>query len=356
MASAALKTFSEMILEAKREQREHSKPVQATVSNLPTQMPMGSRNKENNVTAITEFFLLGFQVSQDLRILLFCLLLWVNCCTLCGNLLIIILVSTSKKLHTPMYLFISQLSINDMLLTTVIVPFMLHILLNNGGTIGFTDCIIQFYFFCTLEIFECLLLTVMSYDRYVAICNPLHYSSIMTNEYCVKLLISCWLAVLFIAAMDTVTILMLKFCKKNVIDHFFCDIVPLLEIACSGTQFVELEVSALGPPVLCIPLIIIIVSYSNIIVTIYKIPSNISRRKAFSTCSSHLIVVSIFYCTLFSVYVVPTSGQSLTISKVLSLIYTVVTPFINPIIYIINGLTLPPDVEERAFGSLASPT
>ncbi|KAG9465064.1 hypothetical protein GDO78_018988, partial [Eleutherodactylus coqui] len=288
---------------------------------------------KNNLTVVNEFFLLGFQVSQDLRFFLFSVLLLVNCCTLCGNLLIITLVSTSKNLHTPMYFFISQLSINDILLTTIIVPSILPILLTNGGTISFIECITQFFFFCASEIFECFLLTVMSYDRYVAICNPLRYTSIMTSIYCVKLVLICWLAVFFMTIIDTSTLLMLKFCGKNRIDHFFCDVVPLLAIACSGSQVAELEVSILGSPVLFIQITIIIVSYINIITTILKIPSNISRQKAFSTCSSHLIVVSIFYCTLSSVYVVPTGGQSSTISKSLSLLYTVFTPFINPIIY-----------------------
>ncbi|XP_044132724.1 olfactory receptor 488-like [Bufo gargarizans] len=308
---------------------------------------------KNNHTVVTEFFLLGFQVNQDLRILLFSLLLCVNCCTVFGNLLIITLISTSRTLHTPMYFFISQLSIVDILLTTDITPFMLYILLKNGAAITFIGCLIQLYFFCALEVFECLLLTVMSYDRYVAICNPLRYTSIMTNEYCVKLVVICWLAVFLLVVIDTLTILMLKFCGTNIIDHFFCDIVPLIKVACSGTQFVELEVSVLGPAVLLIPITIIIVSYVNIIITILRIPSNISRQKAFSTCSSHLTVVSIFYGTLFSVYLVPKKGQSSTISKVLSLFYTVFTPFINPIIYSLRNKDIIKAVRETIFFSIS---
>ncbi|KAG8573876.1 hypothetical protein GDO81_008899, partial [Engystomops pustulosus] len=289
---------------------------------------------ENNLTSVTEFFLMGFQGRRNIRIFLFSLFLCIFCCTLCGNLLIIVLVSTSRNLHTPMYFFISQLSINDILLTLDIVPLMLHVLLRNGAVITFTNCVTQFFFFCTSEAFDCLLLTVMSYDRCVAICNPLRYTSIMTHEYCIKLIIFCWLTGLFIVTLDTLTILILKFCGgKNIIDYFFCDFVPLLGIACSGNYLVELEMTTLGPPVLCIPLIIIFISYTKIISAIIKISSNISRQKAFSTCSSHLIVVLIFYCSMFSVYVVPTKGKTLTISKILSLLYTVFTPFINPIIY-----------------------
>ncbi|KAG8573886.1 hypothetical protein GDO81_008909 [Engystomops pustulosus] len=288
---------------------------------------------ENNFTADIKFFLLGFQGNQSLRISLFCLTLVVYLGTMCGNLLIITLVSTNKSLHTPMYFFILHLSISDILLTTDIVPNMLHILLNNGGTISFTRCIIQFYFFCVSEISECLLLAVMSYDRYVAICNPLRYTSIMTWTQCVKLTAISWLVAFTIILSDNISVSMLDFCGPNVIDHFFCDLVPLLAISCSDTFIVEMEIYLLSFPFAVIPIIIIITSYVNIISTIVKIPSSTGREKAFSTCSSHLIVVSIFYVTLFSIYVFPTQGQTLTVSKILSLLYTVFTPFINPIIY-----------------------
>ncbi|XP_040273749.1 olfactory receptor 11H4-like [Bufo bufo] len=288
---------------------------------------------ENNLTMNTEFYLLGFQSSQLSRVFLFCLLLVVYCGTICGNLLIITLVSTSRNLHTPMYFFISQLSISDILLTTDIVPNMLHVLLNNGGAITFIGCIIQFYFFCVSETFQCLLLAVMSYDRYVAICNPLRYASVMTWSHCSKMAIMCWLVGFTFILSDNISISMLEFCGPHTIDHFFCDLVPLLAISCSDTFIVELEMYLLSFPVAIIPSIIIITSYANIVSTILRIPCGTGRQKAFSTCSSHLTVVSIFYCTLFSVYVFPTRGQTLTISKILSLLYTVFTPFINPIIY-----------------------
>ncbi|XP_066445679.1 olfactory receptor 5G3-like [Eleutherodactylus coqui] len=288
---------------------------------------------QNNLTVITEFFLLGFQGSQCLRISLFCLLLIIYCGTICGNLLIITLVSTTKNLHTPMYYFISHLSISDILLTTDIVPNMLHILLNNGGTITFMGCIIQHYFFGVAETLECLLLTVMSYDRYVAICVPLRYTTIMTWTRCVKLTVMCWLVSFTIILSYTISILVLDFCGTNVIDHFYCDLLPLLEISCSDTFFIQLEMYVLSIPAIFIPTIIIITSYVNIVSAILSIPSSTGMHKAFSTCSSHLIVVSIFYWSMFSVYVFPTRGRTLTLSKVLSLLYTVFTPFINPIIY-----------------------
>ncbi|XP_066445696.1 olfactory receptor 1500-like [Eleutherodactylus coqui] len=289
--------------------------------------------QENNLTVVDEFFLLGFQINKSLRYFLFCLFLVVYCGTICGNLLIITLVSTSKDLHTPMYFFISQLSISDILLTTDIVPNLLHILRNNGRIITFIGCMTQFYFFSTSVASECFLLTVMSYDRYVAICNPLRYTSVMTSRHCVILVIICWFVSFSIILINVLTISRVKFCGPHIIDHLFCDLLPLLEISCSNTFIVELEVWLLSIPSVIIPVMIIIQSYVKIIFTILRFPSNISRHKAFSTCSSHLIVVSIFYWTLFSVYVFPTKGQTLTMSKILSLLYTVFTPLANPVIY-----------------------
>ncbi|XP_075711677.1 olfactory receptor 11L1-like [Rhinoderma darwinii] len=301
---------------------------------------------ENNKTEVTMFFLRGFQVSQGSRLLLFCLFLVVYCLIICGNLLIITLVSTSKNLHTPMYFFISQLSINDILLPTDIVPNMLHIILNNGGTISFNDCITQFYFFYASEAFECLLLTVMSYDRYLAICNPLRYISIMTSDYCVRLVVICWLFGFSIILIQIIKTANLNFCGPNIIDHLFCDFVPLLELACSDTFIVNLEVYLLSIPFVIIPTTIIVISYTNIILAILRIPSSTGRQKAFSTCSSHLTVVSIFYWTLFSVYVVPTKGLTVTMSKILSLLYTVFTPFINPIIYSLRNEDIRKAIQE----------
>ncbi|KAG9468590.1 hypothetical protein GDO78_022414 [Eleutherodactylus coqui] len=174
-----------------------------------------------------------------MRHFLFCIFLVVCCVTICGNLLIITLMSTSRNLHTPMYFFISQLSISDILLTADIVPNLLHILLNNGGTITFIGCIIQLCFFSAAETSECFLLTVMSYDRYVAICNPLHYTSIMTSSRCVILAAMCWLFGFSILLIDMISTTKLIFCGPNTIDHLFCDMVPLLELACSDTSIVH---------------------------------------------------------------------------------------------------------------------
>ncbi|XP_056425620.1 olfactory receptor 1009-like [Hyla sarda] len=305
--------------------------------------------QENNRTEGTEFLLLGFQVSRGLRLFLFCLFLVIYCGTICGNLLIITLVSTSKNLHTPMYFFISHLSISDILVTTDIVPNLFHILLNNGGTMTFIGCMTQYYFMCFSELSECLLLAVMSYDRYVAICNPLRYSSIMTSGHCVILIVICWLIGFFVTSIYTITIAKLNFCGPNVIDHIFCDLVPLLELSCSETFIIHLELYITGIPLVFIPTTIIVLSYTYIVLVILRISSNIGRQKAFSTCSSHLIVVSIFYGTLFGVYAIPTKGRTLTMSKILSFLYIVFTPLLNPIIYSLRNEDIKKAVEEMSY-------
>ncbi|XP_069618716.1 olfactory receptor 2A12-like [Ranitomeya imitator] len=307
-------------------------PENAVEDGSRREWPSGIQ-RDNNKTVVKDFILLGFQVNGGVRILLFCLFLVIYCLILCGNVLIITVVSTSKNLHTPMYFFISQLSIYDILLTTDVIPKMLQVLLIKGGTISFIDCITQCYLLGASEAAECLLLTVMSYDRYVAICNPLRYTTIMTNEYCVILIIICWVFGFLIVLTFVISIANLIFCGPNNIDHLFCDIIPIIELACSDAYIVHLEIFLAGIPSIFIPATIIIVSYAYIVITVLTIPSSNGRKKAFSTCSSHLTVVSIFYGTMFSVYIVPSKSQSSTIRKILSLLYTVLTPLVNPIIY-----------------------
>ncbi|XP_072006498.1 olfactory receptor 6N1-like [Engystomops pustulosus] len=301
---------------------------------------------KNNKTLVTKFLLLGFQGSPCVRVFLFCLFLLIYCGTIFGNLLIITLVSTSRSLQTPMYFFISQLSISDILLPTDIVPNLLQMLLSNGGTISVIDCMIQLFFFCASEASECYLLTVMSYDRYVAICNPLRYTSIMTSTHCVTVIVICWFFGFSSTLFLIVTAGKLHFCGANIIDHLFCDLVPFLELACSDTFIVHLEVYLMSFTAIIIPTTIIVVSYTYIILTVLRIPSSIGRQKAFSTCSSHLIVVSIFYWSMFSVYIVPTKGQSSTMSKILSLLYTVFTPLVNPIIYSLRNKDIKKALQE----------
>ncbi|KAM8972679.1 olfactory receptor 11L1-like [Pelodytes ibericus] len=289
--------------------------------------------KKENLSSVTQICLLGFPQIHTLRSAFFSILLIVYLLTISGNLVLIVLVSSSRHLHVPMYIFLTQVSISDMVLTTNIVPRMLSIIINEGGIISLADCITQFYFFGSSETSECFLLTAMSYDRYLAICHPLRYNSIMDKECCIKLNIVSWVSGFSIILVTAITLGQLTFCGPNIIDHFFCDLGPLLQLSCSDTFIVQMEGFLLGGPVLITPLIIIMVSYFYIVLNIINISSISGRQKAFSTCSSHLAVVSIFYGTLISIYVVPSKVQSLSVSKVLSLFYTVVTPMLNPIIY-----------------------
>ncbi|KAM9313350.1 olfactory receptor 11L1-like [Gastrophryne carolinensis] len=250
-----------------------------------------------------------------------------------GNVLIITLVAKNKHLHSPMYFFLTQLSLSDILLTTDVVPNTLVGILNNGCIMSLAKCILQFYVFGASESLECYILTVMAYDRYLAICNPLRYSSIMSYSLYLKLILFSWLLGFSFVLITTSTITTLDFCGLNVIDHFFCDLAPILELSCSETYVVHLEAVLLSVVVMVLPLMITITSYGCIVQAILKISTSIGRWKAFSTCSSHLTVVCMFYGTLIGIYMLPTKGLSADITKAISLLYTVVTPVLNPIIY-----------------------
>ncbi|XP_018415321.1 PREDICTED: olfactory receptor 11L1-like [Nanorana parkeri] len=284
---------------------------------------------KSNITAI---YFLGFN-NMGIGNLLFALILLIYCVTICGNVLIITLVSYSKILHSPMYFFLFQLSLSDILLITDIAPNMLKIVLREQAFISFPGCITQLYFFVLAETFECFILTVMSYDRYLAICYPLRYVSIMNQGLCVTFVCASWLLSCSLTSYIIHGVCSLELCGPNTIDHFFCDFYPLLALSCSDTSIVQLESTLLCTAVIVLPFLLIVLSYTYIVSTILKISSVSGRQKSFSTCSSHLMVVSIFYGTLIAMYVLPNKGQSQMISKILALFYTVFTPFLNPFIY-----------------------
>ncbi|XP_072006530.1 olfactory receptor 10C1-like [Engystomops pustulosus] len=288
----------------------------------------------NNITSI---LLLGFPNLQNYKFLFFSLLVLLYCGTISGNLLIMVLYLVSKTLQSPMYFFITQLSIFDLLLTTDIVPVLLHTILYGGSTITLIGCITQFVFFANSVFSECLLLAFMSYDRYVAICNPLRYHSIMNHMFCVTIICIIWVMGYIGTLICVISICNLYFCGPHVIDHFYCDMEPILQLSCSDTSLIHIQSFIIGIFFAISPFTIIVTSYVYIVITILKIPSNTGRHKAFSTCSSHLIVVSIYYGTLIMVYIFPKKEQSLTIGKILSLIYTVLTPLLNPIIYTLRN-------------------
>ncbi|MEE6505988.1 hypothetical protein FKM82_007443 [Ascaphus truei] len=290
-----------------------------------------------NQTTVTEFLLLGFPAIHNFKIIFFFVFLLIYIVTLAGNVLILALVSTSHQLRTPMYFFLSHLSLSDILITTDIVPNMLYVIMAEGAVISLVGCITQYLIFSTSAGAECFLLTVMSYDRYLAICHPLHYSAIMDFKLCCKMFIWSWFLGFIITLNMVILVCSFQLCNPNVIDHFFCDLTPLLEHLCSNRLIVETALSLVGIPCVILPFIFIVVTYVCISHTILRISSTTGRQKAFSTCSSHLAVVCTYYGTLFAKYVVPFKGQSLTVMKLTSLLYTVATPLINPIIYTLRN-------------------
>ncbi|KAM7150825.1 olfactory receptor 5AP2-like [Macrochelys suwanniensis] len=250
-----------------------------------------------------------------------------------GNIVIFVLVVADQHLHTPMYFFLGNLSCLETCCSSTILPRLLAGLLTGDRTISFSGCLTQYYFFGSLLGTECLLLSVMSYDRYLAICNPLHYAVRMSGNACLQLAAGSWTGGFLCCGITTLLISQLSFCGPNGIDHFFCDLIPLVKLSCSDPHLMETLAFALSLIFLLVPFLLTLMSYICIIATILRIPSMTGRQKAFSTCSSHLIVVSIYYGTLLIVYMFPTTDILSNFKKVLSVIYTVLTPLVNPFIY-----------------------
>ncbi|XP_063302527.1 olfactory receptor 5J3-like [Pelobates fuscus] len=286
-----------------------------------------------NRTRITEFLLLAFGKRQYFNALLFVLFLVFYLISLLGNILVISLVVMNQSLHCPMYFFLSQMSVSEILFTSSIVPNMLHLVLAGGGNVSVSRCIIQFCLLGVPTIAQCFILAVMSFDRYVAICNPFHYTQIMTFNLQVRASIGCWMLGFLLSLIIYFFLHELEFCDSNIIDHYYCDIAPVLKLSCSDTRPVELLTSLLSAPLVLSPLLFIIVTYTSILLTILKIPTISGRQKAFSTCSSHLSIVCMYYGTLATIYIFKPKDSSLDVNKTLSLLYTLVTPLLNPIVY-----------------------
>ncbi|XP_006834062.1 PREDICTED: olfactory receptor 6M1-like [Chrysochloris asiatica] len=285
-----------------------------------------------NQTTVTEFILTAFPVLQKLQIFLFVLLLFIYMLTLTGNIVVISLIWTDNRFQTPMYFFLSNLSVLDILYTTSVTPKLLSCLLVERKTISFAACITQTYFFFFLGTVEFILLAVMSFDRYVAICNPLRYTIIMNSRVCLWLVLSCWVGAFLSVLCPTIVVSRLPFCYKE-ISHFFCDIAPLLHVACIDTHFIEIINFFLSSLIILTSLMFTTVSYTYIISTILRIPSAQGRQKAFSTCASHITVVSIAYGSNIFTYVRPSQNHSLNFDKVTAVLITMVTPLLNPFIY-----------------------
>ncbi|XP_056425604.1 olfactory receptor 10A7-like [Hyla sarda] len=285
-----------------------------------------------NETQVIQIHLLGFRSLHKYRTLLFIVFLLTYIFILAGNLLIILLVSVIDHLKTPMFFFLKHLSIADVLLTTSVVPVMLDTILAEEGILSFWGCIIQLFLFGIFGFVQCFLISVMSYDRYLAICHPLRYSSLMSPDICLQLVFWSWFLLSVLTISELFVLIQLNFCGLNSIDHFFCDFGPIVELATSDTSVLILQDFIIS--ILMIFLFtFIIMTYACIFYKILKMSSNTGRRKAFSTCSSHLIIVNAYYGTLITVYMTPSDENTSHINKYRSLLYLVVTPLMNPIIY-----------------------
>ncbi|XP_032097048.1 olfactory receptor 5P2 [Sapajus apella] len=289
--------------------------------------------KDGNHTAVTEFILLGLTDDPVLQVILFMIILCIYLVTLSGNLSIIILIKISFQLQHPMYFFLSHLAFADMGYSSSVTPNMLVNFLVERNTISYLGCAIQLgsaAFFATVE---CILLAAMAYDRFVAICSPLLYSNKMSTQVCVQLLLVAFIAGFFIAVSYTTSFYFLLFCGPNRVNHFFCDFAPLLELSCSGISVSTVVLSFSAGSIIVVTVCVIAVSYIYILITILKMRSTDGRHKAFSTCTSHLTVVTLFYGTITFIYVMPKSSYSTDQNKVVSVFYTVVIPMLNPLIY-----------------------
>ncbi|NXC99855.1 OR6B1 protein, partial [Certhia familiaris] len=292
---------------------------------------------QENDTHIHEFILLGFPTTTELQALLFVIFLAAYLLTVTENLVIITLITASPQLHKPMYFFLGHLAFLEACYISVTVPKLLVSFVVKNKNISFTGCMTQLYFFIALVCTECVLLAVMAYDRCVAICTPLHYTLTMSHRACLQLATASWLLGFLIAVLKVFFISQLSFCGPSVINHFFCDVSPVLNLSCTKRRVAEMVdfISALFT--LLIPLSVIIISYICIISTILLMPKAQNRRKAFSTCASHLAVVIIFFSATLFMYARPRSINSRDLNKLVSIIYTIVTPMLNPFIYCLRN-------------------
>ncbi|PKU38934.1 olfactory receptor 10ag1-like [Limosa lapponica baueri] len=294
---------------------------------------MPQRKGLENRTAGPGFILLGFSDNTNLQGLRFTVFLIIYLMVLIGNGLIVLITVVEPSLHSPMYFFLRNLSFLEICYTSTTLPKMLLAFLTGDDSISFLGCAAQLYFLVLLGSIECLLLAAMAYDRYVAICDPLHYSLIMNGRLCVRLVVASWVAVIPVQVGQTYQVFILPFCASHGLHHFFCDIPPLLELACADTFWNQVMLHTIILVFAVLPFSLIVVSYTQIVRAMLKVPSVLGRRKAFSTCSSHLGVVTLFYGSAMVVYFKQQSRDSADTDKYLALFYTIVTPMLNPVIY-----------------------
>ncbi|XP_052045520.1 olfactory receptor 150-like [Apodemus sylvaticus] len=286
-----------------------------------------------NHTSVAEFILTGLTENPELQLPLFFIFLAVYLVTVVGNLGMIVLILLSSQLHTPMYYLLSSLSFIDCCQSTVITPKMLLNFVIETNVISYQQCIAQFYFFCAFAVSECHMLAAMAYDRYVAISNPLLYNVTMSYQVCSLMVAVVYGIGLISATAHTIFLLRVLFCKADIINHYFCDLLPLLELSCSSTYINEVLALSFSAFNIIVPAITILSSYIFIIISILHIQSTGGRVKAFSTCSSHIMAVAIFYGSTAFMYLQPSSVNSMDQGKVSSVFYTIVVPMLNPLIY-----------------------
>ncbi|XP_069083527.1 olfactory receptor 5I1-like [Pleurodeles waltl] len=286
-----------------------------------------------NWTLISEFILLGLTEDPLLQLLLFVFFLLIYIATLVGNVGIMTLISVTPQLHTPMYFLLWNLSFIDISGTSVIVPIMLNNFLSKKKSISFPGCATQMFLIFTIGSTEVFMLPVMAYDRYVAICNPLLYRVIMNNRVCVHFIGFIYSVAILNALIQTTLTFMQPFCESNKISHFFCDIPPMLKLSCSDTTINEAVLILVAGVLIILSFVIVLISYLYIVLTILKIRSSVGRTKAFSTCSSHFICVTLLYFTLIFMYAKPVSRTSTIKDRVVSVFYTLIIPMLNPLIY-----------------------
>ncbi|XP_015394422.1 olfactory receptor 8G5-like [Panthera tigris] len=286
-----------------------------------------------NLSTVTAFILTGLTQQPELQLPLFFLFLGVYVVTVVGNLVMITLIGLSAHLHTPMYYFLSNLSFIDLCHSTVITPRMLVNFVTEMNTISYSECITQLYFFLVFAISECYMLAAMAYDRYVAICSPLLYNINMSHQACFSLIWGVYIIALVCAFVHTGCLFRVHFCKFAVINHYFCDLLSLLKLSCSSTHVNELLILVFSAINILAPSLMILSSYIFIIASMLRIRSTEGRAKAFSTCSSHISAVAVFFGSAAFMYLQPSSVSSLDQGKVSSVFYTIVVPMLNPLIY-----------------------
>ncbi|XP_064145154.1 olfactory receptor 5L2-like [Loxodonta africana] len=288
---------------------------------------------EENCTVVTEFILPGLSDIPELRVFLFLFFLLIYDITGVGNLGMIALIQVSSQLHTPVYFFLSHLSFVDFCYSTIIVPKMLANIINKDKAISFLECMVQFYLFCAYGLTEVNLLAVMSYDRFVAICSPLLFMVIMSQKLHVELMSGCYLCGTVCSLMHLCLVLEIPSYRSNMINHYFCDLLPLLSLACSDVSMNELLLHIVATANEIITIVVILTSYLFILITILRMRSAEGRCRAFSTCASHFTAIVVFHVTILFVYCSPSSGNILDTDKIATVFYTAVIPMLNPLIY-----------------------